>query len=68
LHITSIQAGIDYELVGASGSPSRLFSEKDDEYFVHKLVKHFETHLKLRKVLLMVARLGDQHPRLHAET
>ncbi len=42
-----IQAGVDHELV-VLPEAYHYFAGKDDEYFVHKLVKHFETHLKPR--------------------
>jgi dipeptidyl aminopeptidase/acylaminoacyl peptidase len=43
-----IQAGIDHEFVVLPES-GHHFLGKEDEYFVRKLVKHFEAHLKSRK-------------------
>jgi dipeptidyl-peptidase-4 len=40
-----IQAGVDHELV-VLPEGYHVLQGKDDEYFVRKLVKHFEVHLK----------------------
>jgi dipeptidyl aminopeptidase/acylaminoacyl peptidase len=43
-----IDAGVDHELVALPGA-EHTFRGKNEEYFLHKLVVHFETHLKMRK-------------------
>jgi dipeptidyl aminopeptidase/acylaminoacyl peptidase len=40
-----IESGVDHEFV-VLPEGYHSFTGKDDEYVVHKLVKHFETHLK----------------------
>lgn len=40
-----IQAGVDHEFVPLPDA-EHVFQGKDEEYFIHKLVKHFETYLK----------------------
>lgn len=42
-----IQAGVEHELVVVPEA-GHGFLDKDDEYFVRKLVRHFEMHLKPR--------------------
>ena len=42
-----IDAGIDHELVVLPGA-EHTFRGKNDDYFVHKMVTHFETYLKGR--------------------
>lgn len=42
-----IEAGVDHELV-VLPEAFHSFSGKNDEYFIHKFVKHFELHLKAR--------------------
>lgn len=44
-----IQAGVDHELVVLPEGYHAYLNGKDEEYFVHKLVKHFEVHLKRRR-------------------
>jgi dipeptidyl aminopeptidase/acylaminoacyl peptidase len=43
-----IQAGVDHELV-VLPETGHSFLGRNEDYFVHKLVKHFETHLKPRR-------------------
>jgi dipeptidyl aminopeptidase/acylaminoacyl peptidase len=40
-----IEAGVDHELVVLPGA-GHVFEGKHEEYFIHKLVKHFELHLR----------------------
>jgi dipeptidyl aminopeptidase/acylaminoacyl peptidase len=44
-----IEAGVDHELV-VLPEANHYFQGRDQDYFIRKLVKHFEVHLKPRKV------------------
>ncbi|MFC4311921.1 prolyl oligopeptidase family serine peptidase [Steroidobacter flavus] len=57
-----IRARIDHELVVLPDAGHR-FENADDAYFVRKLVGHFETHLKQRKLALVPPAVTDRRSR-----